>query len=93
MSIIGEEVPGCRGWVLSPVVISGAERRCALTHVETGETSWVWGGSEQERIQEAQRAIDETYERRWTLMADLIEEGDRRGPNVRSLHDVRIDTP
>lgn len=93
MTVIGEDVPGRRGWSIGTVLISASERRSPLTHVETGNSYWVWGQTPEDRIQAAQELIDGVYQKHWDLMADVIEEGDRRGPNVRSLHDDRFDAP
>jgi hypothetical protein len=78
-------VPGRRGWEFGEEVISASGSRCALTHTETGATFWCWGNSAEARLKEAYTIIDKIYQDRWDIMADLIEEGDRRGPNVRSL--------
>ncbi len=77
-------VPGRRGWHLGDPVKHGSETRAPLEHVESRYIQWVYGITQEERVRAAQVAIDEVYERRWTLMAELIEQGDFHGPNVKS---------
>lgn len=46
---------------------------------------WVWGRTLEERTDGAQTHVDGLYQSQWDRMADVIEEGDRRGPNVKLL--------
>jgi YD repeat-containing protein len=56
-----------------------------VSHVESGHTFWAFGFGAEERLQAAHTEIDRIYQLRWDLLSDLIEEGDRRGPNVKLL--------
>lgn len=82
-------VPGRHGWHLGEPITTALETRVALSHVEGYEPQWVYGSTPEERIEAAQRAIDEVYQRRWDWLTNLIVEGDRHGPNVRVLVESR----
>lgn len=91
--ILRQEVPGRRGWELGETVSSASGSRCAVQHIETGRVFWAFGGTPEERLQAAHDEIDRIYQENWDQLADVIEEGDRRGPNVRSLDDLLYPAP
>lgn len=83
--MMNRPVPHRRGWTFGQPVSEGTEVRVAVYHRKAARGFWIHESVPERQDEAAQRGIDRIYAAAVAAMAEVIEDGDRRGPNVRRI--------
>lgn len=84
--IVRDAIPGRSHWSLGTPISDGPGHwRIAVSHDESSYAFWVHGPNRAAWLTAAEAGIDAVLEARWQAMAELIDEADFYGPNVRIL--------